>query len=93
MTSLPQHAGRPKIQPWLRGWVEDEAADDRHLAELFAVEHSDVETSPKVIRDFFDAARPHSSELLEIETWRVLAWLKEAGRGCSKALCERKKAD
>jgi len=24
MTSLPQHTGRPKIQPWLRGWVEEE---------------------------------------------------------------------
>ena len=25
MTSLPEHTGRPDIQPWLRGWVQEES--------------------------------------------------------------------
>jgi CRISPR-associated endonuclease/helicase Cas3 len=91
MTSLPQHAGRPKIQPWLRGWVEDEAQTTVIWRRYLPLEHSDVETSPKVIRDFFDAAPPHSSELLEIETWRVLAWLKKRAEAVQKSLASAKK--
>jgi len=84
MTSLPQHAGRPKIQPWLRGWVDDEPQTTVIWRSYLPLEHSDVETSPKIIRDFFDAAPPHSSELLETETWRVLAWLKKRAEGVQK---------
>jgi len=77
MTSLPQHAGRPKIQPWLRGWVEDKPQTTVVWRRHLPLENSGVETSPKVIRDFFEAAPSHSSELLEIETWQVLTWLKK----------------
>jgi len=91
MTSLPQHAGRPKIQPWLRGWVEDEPQTTVIWRRYLPLEHSDVETSPKVIRDFFDAAPPHSSESLETETWRVLAWLKKRAEGVQKSFANAKK--
>ena len=33
MTSLKEHTGRPDIQPWLRGWVERQAAGLDHLAQ------------------------------------------------------------
>jgi len=91
MTSLPQHAGRPKIQPWLRGWVEDEPQTTVIWRRYLPLEHSDVDTSPKVIRDFFDAAPPHASEFLEIETWRVLAWLKKRAEAVQKSFASAKK--
>ena len=90
MTSLLQHAGRPKIQPWLRGWVEDEPQTTVIWRRYLPLEHSDVEISSKVIRDFFDAAPPHSSELLETETWRVLAWLKKRAEGVQKSFANAK---
>lgn len=77
MTSLRQHTGRPKIQPWLRGWVEEESQTTVIWRRYLPLEHSAAKTSPKAFRDFFEAAPPHSSELLEIGTWRVLAWLKK----------------
>jgi len=85
MTSLPQHAGRPKIQPWLRGWVKDEPQTTVIWRRYLPLEHSGAGTSTKVIRDFFDAAPPHSSEFLETETWRVLAWLKKRCEAVQKS--------
>ena len=90
MTSLPRHTGRPKIQPWLRGWVEDKPQTAVIWRRYLPLEHSDEETSPKVIYDFFDAAPPHSSELLETETWRVVIWLKTRAEAIQKSLAGAK---
>ncbi len=76
MTSLEKHTGRPAIQPWLRGWIED---DPPQTAVVWRT-HVPVRaggTTPrkKEIEDFFEAAPPHTSELLKTETFRVVKWI------------------
>ncbi|MEJ2147619.1 MAG: type I-U CRISPR-associated helicase/endonuclease Cas3, partial [Acidobacteriota bacterium] len=75
MTSLPEHTGRPEVEPWLRGWVDE-------LPQTTVVwrKHLPVRAKPQVtkkeIEDFFEAAPIHTSETLETETFRVMRWLK-----------------
>lgn len=74
MTSLDEHTGRPRVEPWLRGWVPD-------LPQTAVVwrEHLPARTKPpaskKEIEDFFEAAPILAVESLETETYRVLDWL------------------
>ena len=75
MTSLPEHTGRPEVQPWLRGWVDDDrqttVAWRKHLPL-----RSGQAASKKEIDDFFEAAPLHVSETLETESYRVMKWLQ-----------------
>jgi CRISPR-associated endonuclease/helicase Cas3 len=76
MTSLEKHTGRPAIQPWLRGWIED---DPPQTAVVWRT-HLPVRASgpmprEKEIEDFFEAAPPHTSEILETETFHVVKWI------------------
>ena len=78
-TSLESHPGRPEIDPWLRGWIEDDPPQTETVwrtylpvreawpAKMTGTKH-EVET-------FFEAAPPHTSETLETETFRVADWL------------------
>ncbi len=78
MTSLPEHAGRPKIQPWLRGWIEDEPNTTVVWRRYLPIDRSQKKTALKVISDFFDAAPIHASEELELETRKdIIPWLKK----------------
>ncbi|MDQ2949805.1 MAG: type I-U CRISPR-associated helicase/endonuclease Cas3 [Acidobacteriota bacterium] len=79
MTSLELHPGRPEIDPWLRGWIED----DPPQTEIVWRTHLPVRTTrgrkiapPKQeVEAFFEAVPPHTSEVLETETFRVVKWL------------------
>lgn len=79
MTSLEEHTGRPEIDPWLRGWIEN---DPPQTAVVWRT-HLPVRTrgtevvppAKKDIEAFFEAAPPHASEVLETETFRVVEWL------------------
>lgn len=76
MTSLDEHPGRPAIQPWLRGWIEN----DRPQMAVVWRTHLPVRAGgaaprKKEIEDFFEAAPPHTSELLETETFAVVKWI------------------
>jgi CRISPR-associated endonuclease/helicase Cas3 len=76
MTSLKEHTGRPEIDPWLRGWIEN----DRPQTSVVWRTHMPVRThggaaTRKEIEEFFEAAPPHASEILETETYRVVGWL------------------
>ena len=77
LTSLDEHTGRPEdIQPWLRGWEEDQQPQTtvvwrKHLP----VRRDGTESAPKDIEAFFEAAPPHASERLETETPKVVDWL------------------
>lgn len=74
MTSLEDHAGRPEITPWLRGWVSDPPQTSvlwRTHLPIRAV----GPTRKADIEAFFEAAPPHASEILETETYRLLVWL------------------
>ncbi|MDE0389445.1 MAG: type I-U CRISPR-associated helicase/endonuclease Cas3 [Rhodospirillales bacterium] len=95
MTSLENHAGRPEVAPWLRGWVEGDEPQTavvwrRYLPLRFPAGGGDAKApAAREIRAFFAAAPPQALELLETETGRVVEWLKRRVR---KHLKELKKA-
>ena len=86
MTSLEEHAGRPEVGPWLRGWVEDDepqttVAWRQYLPLRFPAHGGNVEAqAEREVRAFFAAAPPQTVELLETETRRVVEWLKKRAR-------------
>jgi len=91
MTSLEQHTGRPKIVPWLRGWVDEEPQTTviwrTHLPVREGIADWPRSTAErKEIEAFFEAAPPHESEKLETESWRVADWLQAR----AKELLKRK---
>ena len=80
MTSLDKHTGRPDdIQPWLRGWEENQPPETTIIwRKHLPVRVDDAESTKKEIKEieaFFEAAPPHASEKLEIETSRAVDWL------------------
>ena len=86
MTSLLEHTGRPEVQPWLRGWVEDEPQTTvvwrRCLPLRFEKgdSHALTKTPKSEVEAFFDAAPLQMEELLETETRQVVDWLKKRTR-------------
>ena len=90
MTSLVEHTGRPEVDPWLRGWVQDEPRTTtvvwrRYLPVCVAGDRVDA-LKDKEVEAFFDAAPLYVSERLETETWRVADWLKKRARKLAKPL-------
>ncbi|MCY4515412.1 MAG: type I-U CRISPR-associated helicase/endonuclease Cas3, partial [Candidatus Tectomicrobia bacterium] len=77
LTSLAEHTGRPEdIQPWLRGWEEDQQPQTAVIWRRYLPARKDVpKATKKEIEAFFEAAPPHASEKLETETYRVVEWL------------------
>jgi CRISPR-associated endonuclease/helicase Cas3 len=88
MTSLEDHTGRPDIQPWLRGWVEDEAQAAIIWRRYLPAANGNAKLVKRQINEFFEAAAPQTSEVLEAETWRVSDWLIARAERASKALAE-----
>ncbi len=85
MTSLDDHAGRPEIAPWLRGWVEDDMPQTavvwrRWLPLRLPPRGSVKAQTERQVRAFFAAAPPQTEEILETETSRVVDWLKRRAR-------------
>ncbi len=83
MTSLVEHTGRPEIDPWLRGWVEDQPQTAVFWRRYLPLRFEGMGTGARVhafgdneIEKFFEAARPQAAELLETETSRVAEWLR-----------------
>jgi len=80
MTSLEHHSGRPEVNPWLRGWEEDERPRTtviwRSHLPVRPSGDGDATASEESERNaFFRAAPPHLTERLETETHRVSDWL------------------
>jgi len=84
MTSLERHTGRPLIQPWLRGWVEEDPQTAVVWRRYLPVRSGGVAPSKREIEQFFEAAPPHTSEILETETFRVVEWLTGRMRNLRK---------
>jgi CRISPR-associated endonuclease/helicase Cas3 len=90
MTTLADHPGRPKIEPWLRGWIEREAQTALAWRALFPVRGrkgefiDDPVTRARDVAAFFEAAPPHLTELLEAPTWRVIELLKKRAEAWKK---------
>lgn len=73
MTSLEQHPGRPKIQPWLRGWIEEDEPQTELIWRRYLPWRAGAPVpDQREVEDYFDAARVHLSEVLEAETWRAI---------------------
>jgi len=68
LTSLKKHPGRPAIQPWLRGWVEDPPQTAVVWRAYLPVRDGGRSPRNAEIEAFFEAAPPHTSEILEAET-------------------------
>lgn len=77
MTSLAEHAGRPKVEPWLRGWVDSEPQTTVVWRKHLPVQSNGKALSQKWVRAYFEAAAPARIETLETETFNVLKWLKD----------------
>lgn len=75
MTSLPEHTGRPEVEPWLRGWVDEWPQTTVAWRRYFPV-RSGTAANKKETEDFFEAAPIHLSETLETESYRVMKWLQ-----------------
>ncbi|MBV6488951.1 MAG: hypothetical protein GHHEDOFH_02928 [Pseudorhodoplanes sp.] len=86
MTSLEEHTGRPEIEPWLRGWVEDDQPQATVVWRRFLpVCMSGEKLTSKTVNKFFDEAPPQTSEGLETETWRIAEWLLARVEAVGKA--------
>ena len=87
MTSLREHAGRPEVGPWLRGWVEDEPQTSllwrRHLPVM--VVNGEAQSDPATVARYGEYAPPRPSERLETATYRALDWLKKRAAAFAKA--------
>ena len=82
LTSLRQHTGRPDdIQPWLRGWEEDQRPQTTVVWRKYLPARGDGSPATNDIEAFFEAAPPHASEKLETETYRVVDWLVNRANG------------
>jgi len=79
MTSLEEHTGRPAIGPWLRGWSENDPPQTAVVWRRHLPVSKGRQPANKEIEGFFEAAPPHTSELLETETYRVIEWLGRRG--------------
>ena len=77
MTSLEEHTGRPKVGPWLRGWVEEEA-QTAVVWRTWLPKKRDAKT-------FFEAASVETAEILEMESTTVLDWLGKRIKQLAKA--------
>lgn len=75
LTSLKKHPGRPAVQPWLRGWVDDPPQTAVVWRTYLPVRKGGTAPRKAEIEAFFEAAPPHTSELLEAETFRVADWV------------------
>jgi CRISPR-associated endonuclease/helicase Cas3 len=85
MTSLEEHTGRPAIDPWLRGWMEEDPPQTAVVWRTHLPVSSGVsEATSKAVETFFEAAPPHASELLETEAFRVADWLKARAKAVAE---------
>ncbi len=86
MTSLKEHTGRPAIDPWIRGWIENDPPQTAMVWRTYLpVRSGPHEPTNGEVEGFFEGAPPHTSEILETETSRVLQWLEERAKLIRKA--------
>ena len=71
MTSLEEHTGRPDIEPWLRGWIENDKPQTVVIWRRYLPIRRGEKPSADDVEEFFEAATPYSSEILETESYRV----------------------
>ncbi|PCC68195.1 CRISPR-associated helicase Cas3, subtype Dpsyc [Nannocystis exedens] len=94
MTSLVEHTGRPPIQPWLRGWVDEDEPQTTLVWRRHLPVHSNGDPlAPSDVARFFEAAAPYLLEALETETRSALAWLEQRLRALRDRVADRPPPD
>jgi CRISPR-associated endonuclease/helicase Cas3 len=83
MTSLEHHPGRPKIEPWLRGWVEQTPQCRLVWRAVLPVRGDRPES--KLLGEFFEAFPPHLTEVLETADYLITETLKTRSAALAKA--------
>ncbi len=86
LTNLKEHTGRPDIQPWLRGWEEDDQPQAEIIWRKYLPWPEGGGPRKDDVNAFFDAARPHLLEVLETDAENIARTLvaqakKWAGEG------------
>jgi CRISPR-associated endonuclease/helicase Cas3 len=77
MTSLAEHTARPKVDPWLRGWVDVDPQTTVVWREHLPIDVRKKTLMHKLVRGYFDAAPAELIETLETEAFNVTKWLGE----------------
>ena len=89
MTSLIEHEGRTEVEPWLRGWEED---DDPQVEVVWRLHLPHVRTNdnatvpPRMAAEFFQAAPIHATEKLETSRSHVSDWLYKRAKALKQAV-------
>lgn len=83
MTSLEKHTGRPDVRPWLRGWIPDDPPQTTIIWRTYLPVRSDGSQTNREVTLFFEAAPPHLSEELEVDTYKAVDWLTVRARKLS----------
>jgi len=91
MTSLSDHPGRPAIEPWIRGWIQDPPQCRvvwRRVLPVRKGDSPDRKPLPdkKLLEEFFEAFPPHLLETLETETYGAAEVLKARVKALSRDL-------
>jgi CRISPR-associated endonuclease/helicase Cas3 len=94
LTALDQHTGRPKVQPWLRGWAKSEPQTSVIWRRLFPLRPlGEFGAASRDLKAFFEsAAPPHISESLSAPSWRVAQVLRECAGAFQKASLKTRSA-
>lgn len=88
MTSLDEHPGRPEVDPWLRGFRPNDLPQTTVVWRRHLPVRANGSFDAKAAERFFEAAPPHTSEQLEIETRLVLDWLIERAATVDEVKCD-----
>lgn len=75
MTSLEEHTARPKVDPWLRGWVDIEPQTTVVWRKYLPVASDKTTLAPKLVSAYFEAAPIELVETLETESFNVTKWI------------------
>jgi CRISPR-associated endonuclease/helicase Cas3 len=86
MTSLEEHTGRPEIQPWLRGWIDEQPQTAVIWRRYLPPASQNLRSAKIKINRFFEAAAPQMSEILEAARWDVADCLLACATRVSKSL-------
>jgi CRISPR-associated endonuclease/helicase Cas3 len=75
MTSLDEHPGRPRIEPWLRGWIDTQPQTRVVWRRVLPV-RAGARLDMNLLGEFFGELPPHLTEILEFDTALVVKVLK-----------------
>ncbi len=93
LTSLEEHTGRPEVQPWLRGWVEEEPQTTLAWRRWLPWRERAASPIADEVKRFFDAAPVHLTEQLETETHRAVGLMTQRAAAMKKAEYAESRAD